>query len=89
MEAWLKAIGTPHAKVWNEVIWSPRIEVDGDFAQVWAPFAFYLDTTLSHCGVDAFHLIRDGNGQWKIFHLADTHRVNGCEIPKEVSDRIK
>lgn len=81
----LKAIGTPHKDVWNELIWSPKIEIDGNFAQVWAPYAFYTAKTFSHCGVDAFHLFRDTTGQWKIFHLADTRQKEGCVIPAEVS----
>ena len=28
----LKAIGTPHTEVWNEVIWKPVVQVDGTFA---------------------------------------------------------
>ncbi|MEJ0055722.1 MAG: nuclear transport factor 2 family protein [Bacteroidota bacterium] len=85
----MKAIGTPHKDVWNELIWSPKIEIDGNFAQVWVPYGFYVNSTFSHCGVDAFHLFKDGNGQWKIFHLADTRQKQGCNVPKEVTDQLK
>ncbi len=85
----LKAIGTPHKDVWNEVIWSPKIEIDGNFAQVWVPYGFFTNSTFSHCGVDAFHLFNDGSGHWKIFHLADTRQKTGCVIPKEVTDKLK
>ena len=85
----LKAIGAPHKDVWNEVIWSPKIEVDGNFAQVWAPYAFYANKTFSHCGVDAFHLFKDGSGKWKIFHLADTRQVAGCIVPESISSQFK
>ena len=88
-EDFLKAIGTPHKNVWNEVIWSPKIEVDGNFAQVWAPYAFYTNKTFSHCGVDAFHLFKDGSGKWKIFHLADTRHVTGCIVPESISSQFK
>lgn len=88
-EDFLKAIGTPHKNVWNEVIWSPKIEVDGNFAQVWAPYAFYTNKTFSHCGVDAFHLFKDGSGKWKIFHLADTRQVTGCIVPESISSQFK
>jgi hypothetical protein len=87
--AFLQAIGTPHSMVWNELIWSTKIEIDGNFAQVWASYAFYTDKKFSHCGVDAFHLFKNAGGQWKIFHLADTRQTEGCTVPKEVSDQLK
>jgi hypothetical protein len=85
----LKAIGTPHAEVWNELIWSPEIRIDGNLAQVWAPYAFYAGKKFSHCGVDAFHLFRDTAGQWKIFHLADTRQTEGCQVPAKISEKFK
>jgi hypothetical protein len=85
----LKAIGTPHAEVWNEAIWSPKIEIDGNLAQVWVPYAFYVTNKFSHCGVDAFHLFKNEKGDWKIFHLADTRQKEGCNIPKEISNKYK
>jgi hypothetical protein len=85
----LKAIGTPHKEVWNELIWAPKVEIDGNFAQVWVSFAFYVDKTFSHCGIDAFHLFKDDSGSWKIFHLADTRQKEGCVVPKEISDQLR
>lgn len=85
----LKAIGTPHPEVWSEMIWSPKIEVDGNLAHVWVPYALYVGKKFSHCGVDAFHLFKNENDEWKIFHLADTRQKEGCNIPKEVSDQFK
>jgi hypothetical protein len=51
-------------------------------AMAWTPYAFYLGDTLSHCGVNTFHLIRRGD-DWKVFYLVDTRRQN-CEIPPDV-----
>lgn len=84
----LKAVGSPHKEPWSEPIWDARIEVDVDFAQVWTPYAFYVGKNFSHCGVDAFHLIKQ-NGEWKIFYLADTRRKEGCQVPKAISDQFK
>jgi len=84
----LKAVGSPHQEPWSEPIWDARIEIDGDFAQVWAPYAFYVGKTFSHCGVDSFQLIKM-EGIWKIFHLIDTRRKSGCTIPKSISDHYK
>lgn len=85
----LKAVGTPHAEPWHEVIWSPKIEIDGNMAQVWAPYAFYSGKKFSHCGVDAFHLFKDASGKWRIFNLADTRQKAGCQVPEEVASRFK
>jgi hypothetical protein len=75
--------------VWSELIWSPKIEVDGNFAQVWAPYAFYVDKTFHHCGVDAFHLFKNAAGEWKIFQLSDTRQKEGCNVPKKVTIQLK
>ena len=85
----LKAVGTPHKELWSEMIWSPKIEIDGNFAQVWVPYAFYAGKTFSHCGVDAFHLFKDVSSQWKIFHLADTRQKTGCIVPEKISNQFK
>lgn len=87
--SFLKAVGTPHDEVWNELIWAPKIDIDGNFAQVWVKYGFYLGTTFNHCGVDAFHLIKDATGKWRIFSGADTRQKEGCNVPKEVSDQLK
>ena len=89
IKGFLKAVGTPHKDVWNEVIWSPKVEIDGNLAQVWVPYGFFVNATFSHCGVDAFHLFRDASGKWKIFHLVDTRQKEGCNVPKELSDKLK
>ena len=89
VQGWLDAIGTPHDKVWNEEWWDPSIHVDGDFAHLWTPYAFYVDDTFSHCGVDSFHMIRDDSGVWRVFHATDTRRRTGCEsfIPDHIKQK--
>jgi hypothetical protein len=84
----LKAVGTPHKEVWHEEIWNLKIQIDGDFAQAWCDYAFYADKNFSHCGVDAFHLIKAQSG-WKIFHIADTRRRQGCTIPQNIQEKYK
>jgi len=85
----LKAVGTPHPDVWNEVIWDTQILIDGNMAQAWAPYAFYVGKKFSHCGVDAFQLFKGADGAWKIFHLADTRQKVGCNIPKKISAQFE
>lgn len=83
MKGMLQAIGTPRKEKMTEEFWNVSIQIDGDFAQAWCDYAFYIDHTFSHCGVDAFQLHKTKNG-WKIFHLADTRRKDGCNIPEEI-----
>lgn len=75
----LQAIANGHKEIWDERISNTQIQIDGDLAQVWTDYSFYIDKKFSHCGVDAFQLVRDKNGNWKIIHLIDTRRKVGCE----------
>ena len=49
----------------RERIWNPEVRVHGSIASVWTPYDFWIDGKLSHCGVDAFDLIKTPKG-WKI-----------------------
>lgn len=89
LDGFLKAVGTPHDKAWNEPIWDVEVQIDGNMAQVWTKYAFYLGKTFSHCGVDAFQLFKAADGKWKIFNLADTRQKEGCQIPPSVSAMFK
>jgi hypothetical protein len=79
-EEFIAAVGRPHDAVWDERIWDTEVRVDGNLASVWTKYAFYLGDRFSHCGVDAFHLVRRAEG-WKIVDLADMRRQEGCETP--------
>ena len=79
----ISAVGSPKEDQWNEPIWNEKVQIDGDLASVWVDYAFYLNSTFSHCGVDAFHLVKL-NGAWKIFHLVDTRKKEDCQIPEGI-----
>jgi hypothetical protein len=49
--------------------WSPEVRVNGPLAMVWYPYDLYLDGQWSHCGVDAFTLIKH-EGLWRIATMA-------------------
>jgi hypothetical protein len=49
----------------RERIWNPEVRVHGQIATVWAPYDFWRDGKFSHCGIDAFDLIRTEEG-WQI-----------------------
>jgi hypothetical protein len=67
----------PAGDVWNERIFDPEVRIDGSVAQVWAYYTFHHNSTFSHCGVDAFMLVRVGS-TWKITQLSDSRRSEGC-----------
>ena len=49
----------------REQMWNPEVRVRGSIASVWTPYDFWRDGSISHCGIDAFDLIRI-DGQWRI-----------------------
>jgi hypothetical protein len=89
LKGFLNAVGTPHEEKWSEPIWEVKIQMDGNFAQVWAKYGFYVGKTFSHCGVDVFQLFKDTDNKWKIFHLADTRWKEGCKIPPTIANQYK
>jgi hypothetical protein len=76
---WIAAIATSN-RAWDEQIYDVQVLVDGNIAQVWAPYTFYLDKQVRHCGVNAIDLLRDGEG-WKVTQVADTRRRDNCPDP--------
>ena len=89
IDGFLKAIAAPKPEPLSEPIWDVQIKVDGNFATVWAQYALYVGKRFNHCGVDAFSLVKEADGQWRIFHLADTRRKEGCNVPESVSQLFK
>ena len=61
----------------DERIFDPEVRQDGGLATVWTRYAFYADAQFSHCGVDAFQLVRTAAG-WRVVALADTRQREGC-----------
>ena len=78
LENFLNAVGTPHDGVWNEKIIKTNIQIDQIMAHVWTDYKFFVDDKFIHCGVNSFQLVKLNN-KWKIIHLIDTRRVNGCD----------
>lgn len=63
-----------------ERLWNPTVRVDGEIATLWVDYDFHLDRRFSHCGVDAFHMVRM-SGEWKIAHITYNLRREGCYSP--------
>lgn len=58
------------------------IKIDAELATAWTPYVFYLKDQKSHCGVNAFTLVKV-NGNWKIQNIIDTRRKENCpDLPK-------
>lgn len=72
----IEALGRA-SEAWNESMYSPEVRIHGPLATVWTEYDFHLGTQFSHCGVDAFQLLKTSDG-WKIVALSDTARREGC-----------
>ena len=55
----------------EERIWDPEVRVDCGVAIAWAPYDVYIDRTFSHCGHDAFQLLRTDRG-WRLVSIVYT-----------------
>lgn len=65
IRAWLDGLGSAKTHLHEELTGTPTVLVDGDVAVVWARYAFHIDGSQSHTGVDAFNLVRTDAG-WRI-----------------------
>ena len=72
------AIGRLPKGAADEQVKIETLKIDGPLAAVWAPYHFYYNGTLLHCGVDSFQLIRV-NGTWKILYIVDTRKKGACD----------
>lgn len=61
----------------KEVMYAPETKVYGDLALVWGRYVFFVDNKISHCGVNAFHLVRTESG-WKIANASSTIDPTSC-----------
>jgi hypothetical protein len=73
IDAFVKAVGTPHKEVWDERVSDYAIRIDDNLATAWTPYEFYLDGKYLHEGVNSFQLFHSPQG-WKIIQICDTRR---------------
>jgi hypothetical protein len=76
ISGFIEALGRS-TETWNESMFAPEVRIDGSLATVWTEYDFHLGTQFSHCGVDAFQLLKTSAG-WKVVALSDTARREGC-----------
>lgn len=67
----------PKDRTFEEKLLDYSIQVDGKMANAWTPYEFWYMEKMSHCGVNSFQLIKEGDA-WKIIYLVDTRRRAGC-----------
>ena len=91
LDRFLAAVAAPPA-VLDERLGDVEVRVDGPLATAWMPYRFYVGSRFSHCGVNAMHLVRDGEANaaggahtagphtagagWRIVHVVDTRRAD-------------
>lgn len=67
----------PQSNGIDEPLRNILVTVDGPLATAWAEYQVRVNGAVSHCGYDAFHLIKQG-GAWKVLNVADSFRQQGC-----------
>ena len=77
IDQFLTFIANDKRSDWHERLWQPEVRVTGSLATVYAGYDFHFGQTFSHCGYDAFQLLRTPEG-WRVVGLADTYQVSGC-----------
>jgi hypothetical protein len=61
----------------EERILGYKVQVDADLATVWTPYQFFINDKLSHCGANAFTLVKVAD-KWQIVAIIDTRRKEKC-----------
>lgn len=73
----LASIGSSKGRGLEERIYTPKVRIDDHLAVVWVYYDFRVGGQISHCGVDAYHVVRTAEG-WRILEIVDTQRREGC-----------
>ena len=60
-----------------ERMWDAEVLLHDPIAVVWTPYDFHVGEEFSHCGIDAFSLVRTPEG-WKIAGIVFTRETEGC-----------
>lgn len=81
--AFINSIGNAKAGTLDERLSGMEIRIDADLATAWTPYVFYVQDKKSHCGVNAFTLVKM-NGNWTIQTIIDTRQKENCpDLPKQ------
>jgi uncharacterized protein YchJ len=72
IDGWIRGVGRSTANI-EERTYDHETRVDVNLATVWTRYEFFRDGNFSHCGIDAYQLVKLG-GKWLIAAGADTGR---------------
>lgn len=75
-EAFSKNFAEKRGEIFEDM-YAPKTEVHNDLALVWGRYVFFVNGKISHCGVNAFHLVRT-DGVWKIAGGSSSMEPQGC-----------
>lgn len=76
VQSYLESMET-EPSAYLERMWDAEVRIQGPIATVWAPYDFHIDGEFSHCGIDAFQLLRTDNG-WVVTGATYTVERTGC-----------
>jgi hypothetical protein len=72
LPAWFRGIASAPGST-DERLFDTEVRTDAGLAAIWTRYDFYIGERFSHCGYDAFQLVKY-EGQWKVIGGADTQR---------------
>lgn len=87
-EAFAKMISEAKAPEFVEKMPTKDVRIYGDSAVVTGRYTFHVGEKFSHCGTNAFHLLKS-NGEWKIANATSTIEPQNCETTKDFSSENK
>jgi hypothetical protein len=76
----------PEGLILDEVLDDVEIRIDGALASAWMYYDFFAGENFSHCGYNAFHLLKTA-GEWKVVAIADSRRRDGCRQQRNPARR--
>lgn len=81
VKEFIEAVALPKEEIWNEVIWTYEIQVEGPMASAWTEYSFFIlsegENQLVHCGYNSFELFKGSTG-WLITQITDTRNTSEC-----------
>lgn len=75
-EEFSKGFAEKHGEL-KEDMYATEVKTYGDLSLVFGRYVFFVDGKISHCGVNAFHLVKTADG-WRIVGAASTIEPMGC-----------
>lgn len=69
----IASVGKAKPGALDERLGAYDVKIDGDLATAFTPYQFWYNGQQSHCGANAFTLVRV-DGAWKVQNVIDTRR---------------